>query len=92
MILQICQAFLALFMLIWWLFFGNLGSWAFINHIALVLNYKIYNLSREKKLLSNFSVADFLAHLKYIFKVKSGNNWQTSEMTKKTTDSEPIQQ
>jgi len=62
----------------------SLETWAFINHISLLLSYKIYNLLREKKLLSNFSVADFIAHLKYIFKVKISEEWHISEVTKKT--------
>jgi transposase len=62
----------------------SLETWAFINHISLMLNYKIYNLLREKKQLSNFSVADFLSHLKYIFKVKINDTWYLSETTRKT--------
>jgi len=62
----------------------SLETWAFINHVSLLLNYKIYNLLREKKLLAIFSVADFIAHLKYIFKVKINGDWHISEVTKKT--------
>jgi len=62
----------------------SLETWAFINHISLMLSYKIYNLLREKKLLSKFSIADFLSHLKYIFKVKINDSWYLSETTKKT--------
>jgi len=62
----------------------SLETWAFINHISLLLSYKIYNLLRDKKLLANFSVVDFIAHLKYIFKVKINGEWHISEVTKKT--------
>ena len=62
----------------------SLEAWAFINHIALMLHYKLYNLLREKKLLAKFSVADFISHLKYIFKVKAGQQWLTSEISAKT--------
>jgi transposase len=62
----------------------SLETWAFINHISLLLNYKIYNLLREKKLLAKFSVGDFITHLKYIFKVNFNNEWHISEVTKKT--------
>jgi transposase len=62
----------------------SLETWAFINHISLMLNYKIYNLLRKKGLLSKFSVADFLSHLKYIFKVKINETWHLTEFTKKT--------
>jgi len=64
----------------------SLETWAFINHISLILNYKIYNLLRRKELLAKFSVADFISHLKYIFKVKINNTWCLSEATKKTRD------
>lgn len=64
----------------------SLETWAFINHISLMLNYKIYNLLREKKLLSTFSVADFLSHLKYIFRVKINDAWYLSETTKKSRE------
>jgi len=62
----------------------SLETWAFINHISLMLNYKIYNLLREKNMLSKFSVSDFLSHLKYIFKVKINGSWIITEYTKKT--------
>ena len=64
----------------------SLETWAFINHIALMLHYKLYNLLREKKLLAKFSVADFLSHLKYIFKIKAGSQWLTSEISTKTAE------
>lgn len=62
----------------------SLETWAFINHISLMLNYKIYNLLRENKLLSKYSVADFLVHLKYIFRIRVSNQWHTTEISKKT--------
>jgi transposase len=64
----------------------SLETWAFINHVSLMLNYKIYNLLRRKDLLSKFSVADFISHLKYIFKVKINDSWCLRETTKKTRD------
>jgi len=64
----------------------SLEAWAFINHISLLLCYKIYNLLREKQLIAKYSVADFLDHLKYISKVKIDNQWNTSEITKSTKD------
>jgi transposase len=59
-------------------------GWAFINHVSLLLCYKLYNLLREKKLLSRFSVADLITHLKYIHKIKFSDVWETSEISKKT--------
>jgi len=63
----------------------SLESWAFINHIALLLCYKIYNLLKRKELISQYSIADFLAYLKYIHKVKIDGVWKISEINKKTT-------
>jgi len=62
----------------------SLETWAFINHISLLLNYKIYNLLRETKLLEKYSVADLLDYLKYIFKIKIDSSWHISESTRKT--------
>jgi transposase len=62
----------------------SLEAWAFINHITLLLCYKIYNLIREKKLISQYSVSDFLSSLKYVSKIKIGNRWTISEITKST--------
>ena len=63
---------------------NSMEGWAFINHISLLLCYKLYNLLREKDLLSKFSVPDFISHLKYIHKVKISDVWSTSEISKKT--------
>jgi transposase len=63
----------------------SLETWAFINHLALMLNYKIYNLLRIHKLLSKYSVSDFLYHLKYVFKIKADSQWLTTEISAKTS-------
>ena len=62
----------------------SLESWAFINHIALLLCYRIYSLLKQHDVISQYSVADFLSHLKYIKKVKVDGVWCTSEINKKT--------
>lgn len=59
-------------------------SWAFINHISLMLIYSIYNLLRNADVLKKYSVSDFIQFLKYIRKVKINNAWLVSEMTSKT--------
>jgi len=63
----------------------SLETWAFINHLALMLNYRVYNLLRVHDLLSKFSVTDFITHLKYIFKVKADSQWLTTEISAKTS-------
>lgn len=59
-------------------------SWTFLNHISLMLSYKLYDLLRSAGLLSKFSVDDFIYHLKYIHKVKVNSSWLTSEISAKT--------
>jgi len=59
-------------------------GWAFINHLSLLLAYLIYDRLRASKLLSKFSIADFIAHLKYIHKIKIKNSWVLSEISGKT--------
>ena len=63
----------------------SLETWAFINHLTLLLNYKIYNLLRINRLLSKYAVADFISHLKYIFKVKADSQWLTTEISAQTS-------
>jgi len=63
----------------------SLETWAFINHLALMLNYKIYNILRINKLLSKYSVSDLLYHLKCVFKVKADSQWLTTGISAKTS-------
>ena len=62
----------------------SLEAWAFLNHISLMLSYNLYNLLHDKKLLSKYSVSDFIYHLKYIHKIKANNQWLTAEVSAKT--------
>lgn len=59
-------------------------AWAFINHISLMLVYEIYNRLRAARLLSKYSVRDFIIHLKYIQRIKVNNSWVTGEISSKT--------
>lgn len=59
-------------------------GWAFINHLSLLLAYLIYDRLRNSGLLSKFSIADFLAHLKYVHKIKIKSSWVLSEISGKT--------
>ena len=59
-------------------------AWAFINHISLMLVYEIYTKLREAKLLSKYSVRDFIIHLKYIQRIKINSSWITGEISLKT--------
>ena len=59
----------------------SLEAWAFLNHISLMLVYKIYNVLHENGLTKKYSVADFIDYLKYIRKAKINNVWFTGEIT-----------
>ena len=59
-------------------------SWAFINHISLMLVYEVYSALKTGGLLSKYSVQDFITHLKYIHRLKINNSWVTGEISGKT--------
>ncbi len=61
-------------------------GWAFINHLSLLLAYLIYDRLRSSKLLSKFSIADFIAHLKYIHMINIKSSWVLSEISGKTQE------
>ncbi len=60
-------------------------AWAFINHISLLMTYIIYSKLKNKNLLSNFSVSDFISHLKYIHRLKCNDSFSVSEISSKTS-------
>ena len=59
-------------------------SWAFINHISLMLVYEIYTRLKAANILAKYSVQDFIIHLKYIQRIKINNSWVTAEISGKT--------
>jgi len=59
-------------------------SWAFINHISLMLVYEIYRRLKNANLLAKYSVQDFIMHLKYIQRIKINGSWVTGEISGKT--------
>jgi hypothetical protein len=59
-------------------------AWAFLNHLATMLYYKIFILLKEKKKLNNMSSKDLLLKLSRIFKVKIKNQWHTAEINSKS--------
>ena len=62
----------------------GLESWMFINHLALVYYYRLYQLLMSKDLLRKYSPKDVLLHLSQVRKIKINNEWITSEITHKT--------
>jgi transposase len=59
-------------------------AWAFLNHLATMLYYKIFILLKEKKKLNNMSPKDLLLKLSRIFKVKIKNQWHAAEINSKS--------
>ncbi len=62
----------------------QLEGWMFINFIAILLYYKLYNLLVDKDALSKYSIKDVLLHLERIQKLRIGDKWITAEIPKKT--------
>jgi len=52
-----------------------LEGWMFINHLALLIHHKIYALLKEKKLISKYSIRDFIEYLADVKKVKINTEW-----------------
>lgn len=52
-----------------------LEGWMFINHLALLVHHKIYALLKEKKLISKYSIRDFIEYLADVKKVKINDEW-----------------
>lgn len=52
-----------------------LEGWMFINHLALLIHHKIYQLLKEKNMLSKYSIRDFIEYLADVKKVRINNDW-----------------
>lgn len=62
----------------------SLETWLLINHIALLLYYRIFVLLKDHKLLKTLSPKDLLVRLTRIYKLSISGEWITSEITSKT--------
>lgn len=62
----------------------GLQGWMFVNHVALQWYYIIYKMLHSAKLLSKYSVGDFIKHLYEIKKVRINNQWQPEPQIKAT--------
>ena len=58
-------------------------AWCFINHIALVLAYRILNAIKQAGLTSIYSLRDIMVYLSRIQKIRIGPLWKTAEYTSK---------
>ena len=52
-----------------------LEGWMFINHLALLVHHKIYALLKQNKLISKYSVRDFIEYLAGVKKIKINGEW-----------------
>lgn len=57
-------------------------GWLFINHIALILYYRILNKLKEHDMLKELSVKDVISYLRRITMQKVQDNWIKEEGTK----------
>lgn len=62
-----------------------LNAWVFINHIAIMLYYSIFNLIKEKKLSSNLSPNDLISRLTRINQIKIDGDWHLAEINFRTS-------
>jgi len=60
-------------------------AWAFINHLAAMLYYKIFTRIKDKQKLNNLSPKDLLLKLSRVSKVKINNQWLLSEINSKSS-------
>ena len=52
-----------------------LEGWMFINHLALLIHHKIYRLLKERKIISKYSIRDFIELLADIKRVRINQQW-----------------
>ncbi|MGC8699351.1 MAG: transposase [Candidatus Acidifodinimicrobium sp.] len=62
----------------------QMQGWMFVNFIALMLHYRIYNLLRKRDLLKHYSPRDVIEHLERISRLRIGDEWKYSEIPKKS--------
>ena len=62
----------------------HLEGWMFINHIALMMYYRIYKELRANNMLSKYAPIDLLEYLDRVNKIKIDNQWTTAEIPKVT--------
>lgn len=56
----------------------------FINHLAIIAYYKVYNMLKSSNMLDKFSVKDILEHLYHINAVCLEDNWKVQPISNKT--------
>ena len=64
----------------------SLETWMLINHISVLLYYKVLNNIRSHGLNNNVSPQDLLLKLMNVKKLKINNSWYTSEINSRSQD------
>ena len=59
-------------------------GWMFVNFLAMMLYYRLYNELVGRDLPSKYSPKDVLEHLARVQKLKIGDEWVTTEIPKKS--------
>ncbi|MGC8804393.1 MAG: hypothetical protein ACP5QD_00435, partial [Candidatus Ratteibacteria bacterium] len=63
---------------------ASLEAWIFINYLAIIYYYRIYQRLIKKDILDRYSVSDVILYLSKIRKVKVSNHWIDLEIPKPT--------
>jgi transposase len=61
-----------------------LEGWLFVNFLAMIAYYKLFDRLREAKLLHKYSPKDIIEIAKAIHQIRIRGTWLRAEMTKKT--------
>ena len=62
----------------------GLQGWMFVNFVALLFYYRIYDLLLQSDALDKYSPKDVILHLSRVFKLRIGDRWMLSEVPKST--------
>ncbi len=60
------------------------AAWAFLNHISLMLCYRLYDQLQKLDILKKYSAKDVLYYLKDVRVIRIHGAWQIAEATKKS--------
>ena len=62
----------------------HLNGWLFVNFIAMIRYYRIYNLLVSQGMLKKYSPVDVLEHLSRVQMLSADGQWIMTEIPKKT--------
>ncbi|GHU16937.1 hypothetical protein FACS189472_03110 [Alphaproteobacteria bacterium] len=63
-----------------------LEGWLFVNFLAMIAYYKLFDRLRDAKLLHKYSPRDIIEIAKAIHQIRIRGTWHKAEITKKTKD------